>query len=99
MTKPNPILEAQPFTKFMEKNYIDVDWGKEFKESKNHYFPASFVPQISVSVGIYGVKYILENGGYGYFPYSMIAKYIDSDEMVIIEAAPEISQTAYFAYC
>lgn len=99
VTKSNSTLETQPFTVFMEKNYIDVDWGKEFKERKNHYFPASFVPQLSLSVGIYGVKYILEHGGYGYFPYSMISEYINSGEMVIIEDAPEIAQTVYLAYC
>ncbi len=99
VTKRNSMLKAQPFIKFMEKNYIDVDWGKEFKEQKNHYFPASFVPQLSLSIGIYGAKYILENGGYGYFPYSMVSKYINSGKMVIVEDAPEISQTVYLAYC
>jgi len=99
VTKRDPISKIKNFTKFTEKNYIEVDWGKEFRESKKHYFPASFIPQLSVSFGIYGVKYILEHGGYGYFPYSMISEYIKSGKLMIIEGAPEIGQPVYLSYC
>ncbi|PHZ85234.1 LysR family transcriptional regulator [Paremcibacter congregatus] len=90
---------AGHFTTFKGENYIDVEWGKEFREAKRHYFPESLVPQLSFSVGIYGVKYILEHGGYGYFPQSMVAEYIESGEMSTIEDAPTISQPVYLASC
>jgi len=57
------------------------------------------VPQLSVSIGIYGVKYILEYGGYGYFPNSMISKYIESGELHVLEDAPQITQPIYLAHC
>jgi len=98
VTKSNTDTKPILFDEAFNKNYIDVDWGKEFKESKNHYFPTSSVPQLSVNVGIYGIKYILEYGGYGYFPCSMISEYIESGKLVVIDGAPKIKQPAYLAY-
>lgn len=99
VTKATDAPESRPFTDFMGENYIDVDWGREFRESKDHYFPGPAVPQLSVSIGIYGVKYILEYGGYGYFPNSMISKYIESGELRVLEDAPQITQPVYLAHC
>ncbi len=87
------------YREIMEKNYIDVDWGGEFKISRKHYFPGSFVPSLSVSVGIYGVSYIVENGGFGYFPNSMIREYVNSYDLVIVGDAPVIQQPVYLACC
>lgn len=99
VTKSTGSLAERHFTSFVEENYIDVDWGKEFKETKKHFFPLSFVPQLSLSVGIFGVKYILEHGGYGYFPQSMVAEYIETGELVIIDKSPTITQPVYLAHC
>ncbi len=95
---PNTPLNSNLFDETFEKSYIEVDWGKEFQSSKNHYFPTPFVPHLSVSVGTYGVKYIIENGGCGYFPYSMISEHLEDGSLVIVEEAPKIKQPVYLAY-
>ncbi len=68
VTKADGSVAPDDFSEFIEKNYIEVDWGKEFRETKSHYFPASFVPQLSVNVGMYGVQYILEPQPLRLFP-------------------------------
>lgn len=101
---PENALKINPdggfsYSEIMEKNYVEVDWGIEFRTSKKHYFPTDFVPSLSVSVGIYGVSYILENGGFGYFPRSMVNDYIKSCDLTIVADAPVIPQPVYLAFC
>lgn len=79
-------------------NYVEVDWGKEFKENMKHYFPTPTVPQLSVNIGLYGIRYLINFGGCGYFPQSMVAEYIDEGALEVVEKAPVITQTAYLAF-
>ena len=61
--------------------------------------PSSFVPSLSLNVGHYGMTYILENGGHGYFPGTMLTEQLDNGSLVVIEDAPIIQQPVYLAYC
>lgn len=98
ITNPATYKNTIPLDEIFSKNYIEVDWGKEFKESKNHYFPTSSIAQLSFNIGLYGIKYILEYGGCGYFPNSMVSEYIKTGHLIVIEEAPVIKQPAYLAY-
>ena len=86
------------FNEIFYSNYIEVDWGKEFKESMKHYFPTPIVPQLSVNIGLYGIKYIMAFGGCGYFPLSIVSEYLDDGSLTIVEKAPVIKQSAYLAF-
>lgn len=79
-------------------NYVEVDWGKEFKESMKHYYPTPTVPQLAVNIGLYGIRYLIRFGGCGYFPQSMVAEYLDEGALEIVEKAPVIVQPAYLAF-
>lgn len=98
VTNPNTHQGPIELDEYFEKNFVEVDWGKEFKENKNHFFPNLSVPHLSVNVGIYGINYILEYGGCGYFPYTMVSDYLELGNLKVIEKAPIIKQPAYLAY-
>ncbi len=87
-----------PFNEIFYSNYVEVDWGKEFKENMKHYFPTPTVPQLSVNIGLYGIKYLNAFGGCGYFPRSMISEYLDDGSLIIVQKAPVIKQPAYLAF-
>ena len=98
VASPDKCLKNIPFNEIFYNNYVEVDWGKEFKENMNHYFPTPTVPQLSVNIGLYGIKYLNAFGGCGYFPQSMISEYLDDGSLVIVDEAPVIKQPAYLAY-
>lgn len=98
VANPRTPQKDVPLADIFNSNYVEVDWGKEFKESMRHYFPATAVPQLSVNIGLYGIKYIVEFGGCGYFPRSMVSEYLDAGTLIIVNKAPVIKQPAYLAY-
>ena len=50
------------------KRYVLVDWGPAFLAGHSQAFPDFATPAVSVSIGVLGLAYVLENGGTAYFP-------------------------------
>ena len=95
---PETYEKSANLEELIERHYIEADWGSEFQQSRQHYFPLSPVPQLSINQGLYGLKYMNENGGCGYFPHTMVSDQIYNGELMVIPKAPKISQPAYIAY-
>ncbi len=95
---PELLDSNKTLDELMEKYYVEADWGKEFEERKSHFFPTKPFPQLHVNIGLYGLKYMMENGGCGYFPRTMVSGYIESGQLQTVLEAPIINQPAYVAY-
>ncbi|WP_321397154.1 LysR family transcriptional regulator [Emcibacter sp.] len=78
--------------------YIDIEWGQEFQTRRDYHFPYLSVAGITFSVGSYGLQYLKQNGGYGYFPRAMVRPDIDRGALQVIDEAPVISQQVYLAH-
>ena len=98
VANPNTYYEPLLYDEAFDKNYVGVNWGKEFQENKNHFFPTPITPQLSVNIGLYEIRFMLERGGCGYFPFSMISEYIKTEELMIVNDALKIKQPVYLAY-
>ncbi|WP_417319984.1 LysR family transcriptional regulator [Emcibacter sp.] len=93
----DPVPDPQQPEEFAAR-YIDIEWGEEFRASRDHYYPFLALAGLTFSVASYGLQYLQENGGYGYFPQSMIRAELDRGALSVVEAAPVISQQVYLAY-
>ncbi|TPD57824.1 LysR family transcriptional regulator [Emcibacter nanhaiensis] len=78
--------------------YIDIEWGEEFRSNRDHYYPYLSVAGLTFSMGSYGLQYLLRNGGYGYFPRTMVQADLDRKALKVVNEAPVISQQIYLAH-
>lgn len=98
VASPEHYPKTIPVNEISIDQYLEVDWGKEFNESLNNYFPTPKIPHLSVNLGLYGIKYLKAYGGCGYFAESMVKEYIEEGSLIVVKDAPVIKQSAYIAY-
>lgn len=80
------------------RRYIFVDWGPAFLASHSQAFPDFATPAVSVSIGLLGLAYLLENEGTGYFPIRVVRPYLEGGRLFLVEGAPEFRRPAYAVY-
>ncbi len=80
------------------KDYIFVDWGDVFQNTHNEYFPDMASPPIYVGLGDLGRRYILKNGGTGYFPMRVVRSHLEDKELFLVPNTPTIQRPAYMVY-
>ncbi len=80
------------------EGYVFVDWGPAFLSGHSQAFPDFATPAVSVSIGLLGLSYILENGGTAYFPIRAVRPYLDEGRLHLVAAAPEFRRPAYAVY-
>jgi LysR family transcriptional regulator, flagellar master operon regulator len=71
--------------------YVYVDWGDSFRDQHTRAYPVDETPSLTVTDGSTGLAYILENGGSGYFPVSMVAELIGAGRLFAVPEAPIFS--------
>lgn len=79
-------------------NHIHVDWGSEFQATYSACFPTVVRPLLVANVGWLGWRYLLDNGGSGYFPFRLVQSYLQTGRLSIVQGAPEFSIPAYAVY-
>jgi DNA-binding transcriptional LysR family regulator len=77
--------------------YVLVDWGADFLVDHSAAYPGMDAPLITVNHGPLAMRYIIENGGSGYFPLRMARTYLRSGKLHRIKA-PEFSRPIHLAY-
>jgi len=56
------------------------------------------VPGMIMELGSLGLRYILDNGGSGYFPRRVVQPYLHSEQLFMVRRAPVFSYPAYVVY-
>ena len=82
----------------LDDDYVYVDWGPEFKADHNLNFPDQTVPGMIMELGSLGLRYILDNGGSGYFPRRVVEPYLQLGTLFLVRRAPVFSYPAYVVY-
>ena len=85
---------AAPF----EPGYIYVDWGPEFQAAHATRYPGLPIPGMSVGLGALALRFILENGGSGFFPERVVRPFLQSGLLKRVAEAPTFPRTAYLVY-
>jgi len=78
--------------------YIYVDWGDSFRAQHTRAYPVDETPALSVAEGISGLAYLLERGGSGYFPMSMVAACLDDKRLFAVPEAPEFPHQTFLVF-
>ncbi|MCZ4279193.1 LysR family transcriptional regulator [Kiloniella laminariae] len=94
MVSTSPLNEPDDW----RKDYILVDWGDVFRNIHNEHFPDMATPPIYVGLGDLGLRYILENGGSGYFPMRVVRPHLQIGELFLVPDTPTIQRPAYMVY-
>ena len=85
--------EARP-----DQGYVYVDWGPEFYAQHSVHFPDYAGAGVITNIGWLGLQHILEQGGSGYFPFRLVATYLEDGRLHHKVQAPEFRLPAYTVY-
>ncbi|MBU2916363.1 LysR family transcriptional regulator [Psychrosphaera sp. F3M07] len=75
-----------------------VDWGREFKDNFDSVLPVPRQAALSFSLGPLALKYMLNQGGNGYFRTRVVEPHIQSGKLEKISNSPEFSYPIYVIY-
>ncbi|MBL6933270.1 MAG: LysR family transcriptional regulator [Rhodospirillales bacterium] len=81
-----------------DKGFIYVDWGVDFRVNFSNAFPNADAARLTVSHGPLGLRYILDNGGAGYFPMRLVRSHLKDNQLFSVEDAPVFMRPAYIVY-
>ena len=77
--------------------YVFVDWGQAFRSSHDEAFP-DLAPAVSVGLGPLGLRYILQDGGCGYFPVRVVQPLMAQGRLFQIPGTPTMQRPAYVVH-
>lgn len=80
------------------RDYVFVHWGRDFQVAHAEAFPQLATPALSVGLGALGLRYILENGGTGYFPAWVVRPYLAAGRLYCVRDMPTMQRDAYVVY-
>lgn len=92
------VLVSSPGELPPEAAYIQVDWGPEFDAQHSASYPDFIRPALAVNIGWLGLRYLLENGGSGYFPRRLVRDLLARGAVIETPGAPEFALPAWLVY-
>jgi DNA-binding transcriptional LysR family regulator len=78
--------------------YVFVDWGPDFAAQHDAHFPDLRDAGLCVGLGPLALRYILLEGGSGYFRSRAVQGHINRGKLHRVRGAPTISHSVYAAY-
>jgi DNA-binding transcriptional LysR family regulator len=75
--------------------YVFVDWSEDFLAEHTTAFADSPTPCLSIGSGAVALAHILKQGGSGYFIETEVCHLIDSQQLFIVDDAPEFSRKSF----
>lgn len=78
--------------------YLYIDWGSEFKNQLDSVLPLSHQARLSFNLGPMALKYILKQGGNGYFRTRVIEPHLKSGKLERVLSSPEFSYPIFVIY-
>lgn len=77
--------------------YVYVDWGPEFRARLSLSNLDIADSGMVLDLGSLALQHILQNGGSGYFPRRIVARYLDTEELMLVDA-PTFTLTAFMVF-
>ncbi len=79
-------------------DYVLVHWGRDFAMAHSEAFPDLGTPAVTVGLGMLGLRYIVANGGSGYFPIRLVRPFIAEGKLHRVDGTPTMQRPAYVVY-
>lgn len=80
------------------RSYVFVDWGTAFRLDHDNAFPDTDTPALTVTPSHFGLTYILENGGAGYFPERLTKRAVAEGRLHPVPDAPHFHHRVHMIY-
>ena len=87
-TKPNNSMRSDP-------NYIYFDAGQDFGRKHAAAFTDAGIAKVSFSCAVWALDYLLQQGGSIYLPEKLVAPYLQTKQLHLIDGAPQFSRSVY----
>jgi DNA-binding transcriptional LysR family regulator len=84
--------------KLATDDYVFVDWGPDFVAQHDARFPGLRDAGLCVGLGPLALRYILLEGGAGYFRTRAVQRYLDGGQLHPVRSAPTFSYSVYAAH-
>lgn len=91
------VTTEAPAGESWKEGYVFVDWGREFRAAHDEALP-DLAPAVSVGLGPLGLRYILRNGGSGYFPVRVVRPLLAEGRLFRVPDTPVMRRPAYVVY-
>ncbi len=80
------------------RSYVFVDWGTAFRLEHDNAFPSTDTPALTVTPSHFGLNYILENGGAGYFPRRLTERAVAEGRLHLVPETPSFHHRVHMVY-
>jgi len=80
------------------RSYVFVDWGTAFRLDHDNAFPNADTPALTVTPSHFGLNYILENGGAGYFPRRLTERAVAEGRLHQVPDTPRFHHRIHMTY-
>jgi DNA-binding transcriptional LysR family regulator len=84
--------------KLASDDYVFVDWGPDFVAQHEAHFPGLGDAGLCVGLGPLALRYILLEGGTGYFRMRAVQRYLERGKLHRVRSAPTFSHSVYAAH-
>lgn len=81
-----------------DADYIDIDWGPEFRMAHAEAYPDLLAPVLAVNYGPLALQHMLVNGGSAYLPIRLIRARLADGTLRQIDDAPVFRRSVYVAH-
>ncbi|RDD60760.1 LysR family transcriptional regulator [Ferruginivarius sediminum] len=93
-----PEINGAPAGGAPAPGYVYVDWGREFRIHHQASYPDFQMPGLLIGIGTLAFKHVINIGGSGYFPRSLVNNYIARGDLDLVDGAPLFSLPIYVVY-
>lgn len=92
-------VSTSPKTRKLQTDgYVFVDWGPDFVAQHDAHFPGLRDAGLCVGLGPLALRYVLLEGGSGYFRVRAVQRYIDRGKLHRVRGTPTFSHSVHVAY-
>lgn len=81
-----------------EGDYLFMDWGEGFRRQHDAALPEQKRSNLTINHAPLALRYLLENGGSGYFRTRAVQPYLQDGRLQRVAEAPEFSFPVYLVY-
>jgi DNA-binding transcriptional LysR family regulator len=75
--------------------YVYVDWGREFNLAHRTYYPEFEIPGLMIGIGMLAYRHVMDCGGSGFFPRSLVQPHLDDGSLVAVDEGPTFPLPIY----
>jgi len=92
------LVTTDPDKPWPNEDYIYVDWGPEFYELHNSYYPNMQSPPQVVNIGWLGVQLIINNGGSCFIPSRIAETLVQTKKMFLVPGSAQFRLPVYMVF-